>query len=245
MSDDLDMDLLVDGAPDDDQDFADGVNKETGEAQTVAEKNEAELNASGIPSSESWDVVAGMESFIQRNFGFSAEDVEEAAAEVVAEGSEIGEANLAAAAGTATSEDEELGITTPVAQTVTVVNPDGGETVVENPETDVDGGEIEETVIETPTDVQALENLRRIFSREDDEDDDGATVTVDVDNGTQDTSATFAGDAVTIEPNSGDDGDDYSDTSDDDGDAGVTEDDDDVADDGNEEEGAESWMDFL
>lgn len=210
-NDDVDMDLLVDDAPNDNKDFVAGAGKDLSKPQTDQERDDAEVkDGSGIVSNENWDIVGGTESFIHRRFGLSAEDIEEGAAEVEAEGNEIGEANIAAAAGVG-SEDDALGITQPElpAQSVTVVGADGGSTTVEEPENSDDGLAVVEPTIETPVDVQTVESLRRIMSLEDDMDDDmdddGSTVEVNVDNGDQDTSATFDGDAVTIEPNSDDD----------------------------------------
>ena len=127
-----------------------------------------------------------------------------------------------------TDEDSILGIepAAPEATTVVVTPPEGGETTVVE-------GDGENEVVETKTldvepdsaaGVASLENLRAIFSREDDEtdamddDDSNADVSLNVQTPNNDVDIDLEGKAVTIEPN--EDGESHSEP---DGDEGSVE----------------------
>lgn len=255
--DDVDMDLLVDDQPDPDEDFADGHNKEDTEPQSQAEKNENELNSNGI-AQEGYDVIRGTENFIRRTIGLSAEDLDE----LVQANADKADAIAAVqenAAASSDDGDDDLGVVGGPAD-VTVIGDDGEATSVT--QNDAVNEEIEQIIdsVDTPAEAQAVECLRRIFSREDES--DGADVNITVDNGEQNTNAEFSGDAVTISPADGDDdaGDDYGeDVGEDEGsdDAGEDEGSDEGSDEGageeessDEDEGKgegseESWLSVL
>lgn len=260
MNDDVDMDLLVDDQPNPEEDFAEGHNKENTETQSQADKNANELNNSGIaqdgsakPSEEGYDVIHGTESFIQRTIGLSAEDLDELTnvnsdkAEAIA--------NIEENAAAAVSSDDDDGVVGGPAD-VTVVDDNGDATSVsQNPEVNE---EIEKIIdaVDTPAEAQAVECLRRIFSRES---EDGADVSVTVDNGEQNTTAEFNDDSVTISPaDSGDD--DLGSTDDGEGSSDTGSDDDtgsesgEGGDEGSSDEGSgdegdegseESWLNLL
>ena len=193
---DVDMDLLVDNNPDPREDYLDEHNKEVVEQNPDPDKVvEADLEM---------DPAAATESFIRKNFGLSVEEMEEEAEEMEASAEEIIENSEPV-----TDEDSILGIepAAPEATTVVVTPPDGGETTVVE-------GEGENEVVETKTldvepdsaaGVASLENLRAIFSREDDEtdamDDSNADVSLNVQTPNNDVDIDLEGKAVTIEPN--------------------------------------------
>ena len=193
---DVDMDLLVDNNPDPREDYLDEHNKEVVEQNPDPDKVvEADLEM---------DPAAATESFIRKNFGLSVEEMEEEAEEMEASAEEIIENSEPV-----TDEDSILGIepATPEATTVVVTPPEGGETTVVE-------GEGENEVVETKTldvepdsaaGVASLENLRAIFSREDDEtdamDDSNADVSLNVQTPNNDVDIDLEGKAVTIEPN--------------------------------------------
>ena len=212
---DVDMDLLVDNNPDPREDYLDEHNKEVVEQNPDPDKVvEADLEM---------DPAAATESFIRKNFGLSIEEMEEEAEEMEASAEEIIENSEPV-----TDEDSILGIepAAPEATTVVVTPPDGGETTVVE-------GEGENEVVETKTldvepdsaaGVASLENLRAIFSREDDEtdamdDDSSADVSLNVQTPNNDVDIDLEGKAVTIEPN--EDGESHSEP---DGDEGSVED---------------------
>lgn len=194
---DVDMDLLVDNNPDPREDYLDEHNKEVVEQNPDPDKVvEADLEM---------DPAAATESFIRKNFGLSVEEMEEEAEEMEASAEEIIENSEPV-----TDEDSILGIepAAPEATTVVVTSPEGGETTVVE-------GEGENEVVETKTldvepdsaaGVASLENLRAIFSREDDEtdamdDDSNADVSLNVQTPNNDVDIDLEGKAVTIEPN--------------------------------------------
>ena len=211
---DVDMDLLVDNNPDPREDYLDEHNKEVVEQNPDPDKVvEADLEM---------DPAAATESFIRKNFGLSVEEMEEEADEMEASAEEIVENSEPV-----TDEDLILGIepAAPEATTVVVTPPEGGETTVVE-------GEGENEVVETKTldvepdsaaGVASLENLRAIFSREDDEtdamdDDSNADVSLNVQTPNNDVDIDLEGKAVTIEPN--EDGESHSEP---DGDEGSVE----------------------
>ena len=212
---DVDMDLLVDNNPDPREDYLDEHNKEVVEQNPDPDKVvEADLEM---------DPAAATESFIRKNFGLSVEEMEEEAEEMEASAEEIIENSEPV-----TDEDSILGIepAAPEATTVVVTPPEGGETTVVE-------GEGENEVVETKTldvepdsaaGVASLENLRAIFSREDDEtdamddDDSSADVSLNVQTPNNDVDIDLEGKAVTIEPN--EDGESHSEP---DGDEGSVE----------------------
>lgn len=212
---DVDMDLLVDNNPDPREDYLDEHNKEVVEQNPDPDKVvEADLEM---------DPAAATESFIRKNFGLSVEEMEEEADEMEASSEEIVENSEPV-----TDEDSILGIepAAPEATTVVVTPPEGGETTVVE-------GEGENEVVETKTldvepdsaaGVASLENLRAIFSREDDDetdamdDDSGADVSLNVQTPNNDVDIDLEGKAVTIEPN--EDGESHSEP---DGDEGSVE----------------------
>ena len=193
---DVDMDLLVDNNPDPREDYLDEHNKEVVEQNPDPDKVvEADLEM---------DPAAATESFIRKNFGLSVEEMEEEAEEMEASAEEIVENSEPV-----TDEDSILGIEPPApeATTVVVTPPEGGETTVVE-------GDGENEVVETKTldvepdsaaGVASLENLRAIFSREDDEtdamDDSNADVSLNVQTPNNDVDIDLEGKAVTIEPN--------------------------------------------
>ena len=193
---DVDMDLLVDNNPDPREDYLDEHNKEVVEQNPDPDKVvEADLEM---------DPAAATESFIRKNFGLSVEEMEEEAEEMEASAEEIVENSESV-----TDEDSILGIEPPApeATTVVVTPPEGGETTVVE-------GDGENEVVETKTldvepdsaaGVASLENLRAIFSREDDEtdamDDSNADVSLNVQTPNNDVDIDLEGKAVTIEPN--------------------------------------------
>ena len=211
---DVDMDLLVDNNPDPREDYLDEHNKEVVEQNPDPDKVvEADLEM---------DPAAATESFIRKNFGLSVEEMEEEADEMEASAEEIVENSEPV-----TDEDSILGIepAAPEATTVVVTPPEGGETTVVE-------GEGENEVVETKTldvepdsaaGVASLENLRAIFSREDDDetdsmDDSNADVSLNVQTPNNDVDIDLEGKAVTIEPN--EDGESHSEP---DGDEGSVE----------------------
>ena len=211
---DVDMDLLVDNNPDPREDYLDEHNKEVVEQNPDPDKVvEADLEM---------DPAAATESFIRKNFGLSVEEMEEEAEEMEASAEEIIENSEPV-----TDEDSILGIepAAPEATTVVVTPPEGGDTTVVE-------GEGENEVVETKTldvepdsaaGVASLENLRAIFSREDDEtdamdDDSNADVSLNVQTPNNDVDIDLEGKAVTIEPN--EDGESHSEP---DGDEGSVE----------------------
>ena len=211
---DVDMDLLVDNNPDPREDYLDEHNKEVVEQNPDPDKVvEADLEM---------DPAAATESFIRKNFGLSVEEMEEEAEEMEASAEEIVENSEPV-----TDEDSILGIepAAPEATTVVVTPPEGGETTVVE-------GEGENEVVETKTldvepdsaaGVASLENLRAIFSREDDDetdsmDDSNADVSLNVQTPNNDVDIDLEGKAVTIEPN--EDGESHSEP---DGDEGSVE----------------------
>ena len=210
---DVDMDLLVDNNPDPREDYLDEHNKEVVEQNPDPDKVvEADLEM---------DPAAATESFIRKNFGLSVEEMEEEADEMEASAEEIVENSEPV-----TDEDSILGIEPAASEATTVVvtPPEGGETTVVE-------GEGENEVVETKTldvepdsaaGVASLENLRAIFSREDDEtdsmDDSSADVSLNVQTPNNDVDIDLEGKAVTIEPN--EDGESHSEP---DGDEGSVE----------------------
>jgi hypothetical protein len=259
--DEVDMDLLVDDQPDPDEDFADGHHKEDTEPQTQAEKNENELNSNGI-AQEGYDVIRGTENFIHRMTGLSAEDLDELVQANADKADAIEEVQSAVVEG---DEEDDPAVATadPVDETVggpadvTVIDDDGEATSVTPNDTVAEEVENILDSVDTPAEAQAIECMRRIFSREDES--DGADVNITVDNGEQNTNAEFSGDAVTISPADGDEGgdDDFGGDEDVGSDEG-SGDEDEGSDEGSEDEGGsdeggegsdegseESWLSVL
>ena len=195
---DVDMDLLVDNNPDPREDYVEEHNKEVVEQNPDPDKV--------VESDLEMDPAAATEAFIRKNFGLSIEELDEEAEEMEASAEEIVENSEPV-----TDEDSLLGIepAAPESTTVVVNPPEGGDTEVVAENTVVDGETPEESTVttlevepETAADVASLENLRAIFSRED-EDVDGtdADVSLNVQTPNNDVDIDLEGKAVTIEPN--------------------------------------------
>ena len=196
----VDMDLLVDDQPDEEKDYLDNVNKEPEKQDPDPDKVvEADLEM---------DPAAATEAFIRKNFGLSVEDLEEEADDMEESGEEI----IENAETVTEDEDSLLGIepAAPAAEetTVVVTPPAGGDTTVVEGDVTADttaDAPAEDLDLEpkTPADVASLENLRAIYSREDeDTTDDGldGDVSLNVTTPNNDVDITLDDKAVTIEP---------------------------------------------
>lgn len=160
-----------------------------------------EASAGGIATGSNqddleMDPVAASEAFIRRNFGLSVEDMEEVVEEKVAEAAVIPSADEEAAA-SPVAQDVADGVTTinivPAEGTTTVTTVDPASEVSENVE----------VPIESESDVASIENLHKIFSREDGEPDEsasGADVEFSVTTPNNSMDFEMEGKAVTIEP---------------------------------------------
>ena len=157
------------------------------------------------------DPVAASEAWIRKTFGLSREDMEESVDEVVAKAETIPDASEANLTGdpdldnTACDPDNgtTVNITSP-SETHIDINAAGDEVEVGS-DTELDSTpETEEDENMSASDVAALEGLRRLWSREDDDmsgGDGNPDVELDVKTSSQDTNLEFEGKAVTIEPN--------------------------------------------
>lgn len=141
------------------------------------------------------DPVAASEAFIRRNFGLSVEDMEEVVEEKVAEAAVIPSADEEAPA-SPVAQDVADGVTT-----INIVPAEGTTAVPVDPASEV--SENVEVPIESESDVASIENLHRIFSREDGEPDEsasGADVEFSVTTPNNSMDFEMEGKAVTIEP---------------------------------------------
>lgn len=159
-----------------------------------------EASAGGIATGSNqddleMDPVAASEAFIRRNFGLSVEDMEEVVEEKVAEASVIPSADEEAPA-SPVAQDVADGVTT-----INIVPAEGTTAVPADPASEV--SENVEVPIESESDVASIENLHRIFSREDGEPDEsasGADVEFSVTTPNNSMDFEMEGKAVTIEP---------------------------------------------
>ena len=170
------------------------------EPTTAESSHNEEASAGGIATGSNQDDLemdpcAASESFIRKNFGLSREDMDEVVEEKVAEAAVI------------PSADEEES-TSPVAQdvadgvtTINIVPAEGTTAVPADPVSAI--SESVEVPIESESDVASIENLHRIFSREDGEPDEsasGADVEFSVTTPNNSMDFEMEGKAVTIEP---------------------------------------------
>ena len=159
-----------------------------------------EASAGGIATGSNqddleMDPVAASEAFIRRNFGLSVEDMEEVVEEKVAEAAVIPSADEEAPA-SPVAQDVADGVTT-----INIVPAEGTTAVPVDPASEV--SENVEVPIESESDVASIENLHRIFSREDGEPDEsasGADVEFSVTTPNNSMDFEMEGKAVTIEP---------------------------------------------
>ena len=159
-----------------------------------------EASAGGIATGSNqddleMDPVAASEAFIRRNFGLSVEDMEEVVEEKVAEAAVIPSADEEAPA-SPVAQDVADGVTT-----INIVPAEGTTAVPADPASEV--SENVEVPIESESDVASIENLHRIFSREDCEPDEsasGADVEFSVTTPNNSMDFEMEGKAVTIEP---------------------------------------------
>lgn len=159
-----------------------------------------EASAGGIATGSNqddleMDPVAASEAFIRRNFGLSVEDMEEVVEEKVAEAAVIPSADEEAPA-SPVAQDVADGVTT-----INIVPAEGTTAVPADPASEV--SENVEVPIESESDVASIENLHRIFSREDGEPDEsasGADVEFSVTTPNNSMDFEMEGKAVTIEP---------------------------------------------
>jgi hypothetical protein len=159
-----------------------------------------EASAGGIATGSNqddleMDPVAASEAFIRRNFGLSVEDMEEVVEEKVAEASVIPSADEEAPA-SPVAQDVADGVTT-----IKIVPEEGSTAVPVDPASEV--SENVEVPIESESDVASIENLHKIFSREDGEPDEsasGADVEFSVTTPNNSMDFEMEGKAVTIEP---------------------------------------------
>ena len=167
-----------------------------------------EASAGGIATGSNqedleMDPCAATESFIRRNFGLSVEDMEEVVEEKVAETAVIPSADEEEAA-SPVAQDVADGVTT-----INIVPAEGTTAVpaVTDPASIV--SESVEVPIESESDVASIENLHKIFSREDGEPDEsasGADVEFSVTTPNNSMDFEMEGKAVTIEPAGAEDG---------------------------------------
>lgn len=216
VNEEVDMDLLVKDNPDPIEDYKDETNKEVVDQDPDPDQV--------VKADLEMDPAAATESFIRKHFGLSVEELEdeadakdEAAADAIAAAEETPE----------TTEDELLGIEPAADETVvTVTPPAGGDTVVtEDGGVPVEAADVSTDVVaeapapvataeevaaavepDSSADVSSLENLRAIFSREDDDVDAGADggdepdVSLNVETPNNNVDIDLDDKAVTIEP---------------------------------------------
>ena len=173
------------------------------EAETA---HNEEASAGGIATGSNQDdleidPVAASESFIRRNFGLSVEDMDEVVEEKVAEAAVIPSAD----------EEEASPVTQDVADGVTTINIVPAEGTAAVPVTDPASivSENVEVPVESESDVASIENLHKIFSREDGEPDEsasGADVEFSVTTPNNSMDFEMEGKAVTIEPTGAEEG---------------------------------------
>jgi len=172
---------------------------------TAETAHNEEASAGGIATGSNqddleMDPVAASESFIRKNFGLSVEDMEEVVEEEIAEAAVIPAADEESAS--PVTQDVEDGITT-----INIVPAEGTAAVPADPASDVSANV--EVPVESESDVASIENLHRIFSREDGEPDEsasGADVEFSVTTPNNSMDFEMEGKAVTIEPTGADDG---------------------------------------
>lgn len=165
-----------------------------------------EASAGGIATGSNqedleMDPVAASESFIRRNFGLSVEDMDEVVEEKIAEAAVIPSADEEEAA-SPVAQDVADGVTT-----INIVPAEGTTAVPADPASIV--SENVEVPIESESDVASIENLHKIFSREDGEPDEsasGADVEFSVTTPNNSMDFEMEGKAVTIEPAGAEDG---------------------------------------
>ena len=168
---------------------------------TTETAHNEEASAGGIATGSNqedleMDPVAASESFIRRNFGLSVEDMEEVVEEKVAEAAVIPSADV---------EEEASPVAQDVADGVTTINIVPAEGTAAVPVTDPTSivSENVEVPVESESDVASIENLHKIFSREDGEPDEsasGADVEFSVTTPNNSMDFEMEGKAVTIEP---------------------------------------------
>lgn len=203
VNEEVDMDLLVKENPDPIEDYKEEVNKDVVDQDPDPDQV--------VKADLEMDPAAATEKFIRKHFGMSAEELEEEA-DTVAEAAAEEDTTTAS---DVNPEDALLGIE-PAAEETTVVAvtpPAGGETEVitdggvETPATDVGTDVVtEEAVVaasepETAAEVSSLENLRMLFSREDEDvAGDEPDVSLNVETPNNNVDIDLDDKAVTIEP---------------------------------------------
>lgn len=204
VNEEVDMDLLVKEQPDVEEDYREEVNKDVVEQKPDPDEV--------VKADLAMDPAAATESFIRKRFGLSVEEMEDE--EAVQE--EAGEDLVENAETVVDDEDALLGITpAPEATVVSVTPPAGGETEVvqEGGDTSIANVETDTVVEETPVstepetaaEVSSLENLRAIFSREDEEaGGESPDVSLNIETPNNDVDIDLEGKAITIEPVSDD-----------------------------------------
>lgn len=173
---------------------------------TAETSHNEEASAGGIATGSNqedleMDPVAASESFIRRNFGLSVEDMDEVVEEKIAEAAVIPSADEEEAA-SPVAQDVADGVTT-----INIVPAEGTTAVPADPASIV--SENVEVPIESESDVASIENLHKIFSREDGEPDEsasGADVEFSVTTPNNSMDFEMEGKAVTIEPAGADEG---------------------------------------
>lgn len=171
---------------------------------TAETAHNEEASAGGIATGSNqddleMDPVAASEAFIRRNFGLSVEDMEEVVEEEIAEAAVIPAADEESAS--PVTQDVEDGVTT-----INIVPAEGTAAVPADPASDVSANV--EVPVESESDVASIENLHKIFSREDGEPDEsasGADVEFSVTTPNNSMDFEMEGRAVTIEPTGSDD----------------------------------------
>ena len=145
------------------------------------------------------DPVAATESYVNRTFGLSVEDVEETIEENVAVADSIPNADAAAD----DAEAAAVGMTDGASDAT--VSTSNAIVEITDPATQIEGDGVDATPeIESASDVAALESLRRTLSREDVEDTSasgGADVELDVKTNENDLNIQMDGKSTTLTPN--------------------------------------------
>ena len=193
-----------------------GTDTEATDVSNISEKTEAhnELASTGGVATGSdtadmeMDPVAATESFVNRTFGLSVEDVEETIEENVAVADSIPNADATAddaeAAAVGMTPVDGVGSDTGAASDATVSTSNA---IVEitDPATQIEGdGEDATPAIESQSDVAALESLRNLLSKEDVEDTSasgGADVELDIKTDDNDLNIQMDGKSTTLTPN--------------------------------------------
>ena len=193
-----------------------GTDTEATDVSNISEKTEAhnELASTGGVATGSdtadmeMDPVAATESFVNRTFGLSVEDVEETIEENVAVADSIPNADATAddaeAAAVGMTPVDGVGSDTGAASDATVSTSNA---IVEitDPATQIEGDGVDATpAIESQSDVAALESLRNLLSKEDVEDTSasgGADVELDIKTDDNDLNIQMDGKSTTLTPN--------------------------------------------